>query len=356
MPDRLQHPLPIDLCICFKLRPIYSREPSFANREDRSPSTLHFNLTSDGLKEVPVKMDSNATFSADVSLGASMHPYALMSEADLHQEFSYQLTVLISHFAKWKEPHMEMGKPKITPASTETLYVSATAYQFRELSSSPHLRDAIATNSPCPPSRIQPTAYSPPAKWAYASFITPRSFDVGEAALTPRGFKSDLVYFVAGSAYGSGPNRAPGHVKPSWKWSTALATAGANDRNEFCQVLSQVNWYMNQYRSRYSVVLTDHELVAIRRLDCNGNLECSSPVPWVTCGTVAQLRLTMPCGILVCLPRRLRAQISGVCHEGRTSIVLPDKWNCMEKKLWGARTYMSVHVVITSCLNLLCHC
>ncbi|KAI1955914.1 hypothetical protein LOZ58_006522 [Ophidiomyces ophidiicola] len=73
--------------------------------------------------------------------------------------------------------------------------------------------------------------------------LTPISFDVGEAALTPGGFKPDLAYFVAAS-YGSGPNRVPGDVKPSWKWSTALATGTAHGRNEYRQVLSQVNHYM----------------------------------------------------------------------------------------------------------------
>ncbi|OAX78607.1 hypothetical protein ACJ72_07082 [Emergomyces africanus] len=122
--------------------------------------------------------------------------------------------------------------------------------------------------------------------------LTPLSFDVGEAALTPGGFKPDLAYFVAAS-FGSGPNRAPGDVKPSWKWSTAMATGTAHDRNEFRQVLSQVNHYMKQHGSRYGFVLTDIELVAIRRLDGNGSLELSTPISWESHGTAAQPRLTV---------------------------------------------------------------
>lgn len=122
--------------------------------------------------------------------------------------------------------------------------------------------------------------------------LTPLSFDVGEAASTPGGFTPDLAYCVAAS-FGSGPNRAPGDVKPSWKWSMAMATGTAHDRNEFRQVLSQVNHYMKQHGSRYGFVLTDIELVAIRRLDGNGSLELSTPISWDSLGTAAQPRLTV---------------------------------------------------------------
>ncbi|PGH29203.1 hypothetical protein GX50_08038 [[Emmonsia] crescens] len=122
--------------------------------------------------------------------------------------------------------------------------------------------------------------------------LTPLSFDVGEAALTPNGFTPDLAYFVAAS-FGSGPNRAPGDVKLSWKWSTAMATGTVYDQNEFYQVLSQVNYYMKQHESRYGFVLTDNELVAIRRLDGNGSLELSTPISWENYGTAAQPRLTV---------------------------------------------------------------
>ena len=106
--------------------------------------------------------------------------------------------------------------------------------------------------------------------------LTPLSFDVSKAALTPGGFKPNLAYFIAGS-FGSGPNRAPRDVKPSWKWSTAMAIGTVHDRNEFCQVLSHINHYMKQHGFRYSFILTDNELVMIRRLDGNGNLELLAP-------------------------------------------------------------------------------
>ncbi|KGY15354.1 hypothetical protein PABG_11655 [Paracoccidioides brasiliensis Pb03] len=97
---------------------------------------------------------------------------------------------------------------------------------------------------------------------------------------------------IAGSS-GSGPYRAPGDVKPSWKWSTAMAMGSAQDQTKFRQVLSQVNHYMKQHGSWYDFVLTDNELVTIRRLDGNGRLELSMPIFWENRGTAAQLCLTV---------------------------------------------------------------
>lgn len=66
---------------------------------------------------------------------------------------------------------------------------------------------------------------------------------------------------------------------------------------EFKQVLSQVNFYMKQHHARYSFILTDRELVAIRRLDRNGNLELSASIPCTTKGTASQPRLTVLLGL-----------------------------------------------------------
>lgn len=120
--------------------------------------------------------------------------------------------------------------------------------------------------------------------------FTPLGFDVGEAATTPSGFKPDIAYYEL--PCGSGPNRAPGDVKPSWKWRTTMAMGSPTERREFKQVLSEVNWYMRQQNSRYGFVVTDLEMVAIRRLDDNGRLELSTPIPWGTAGG-AQPHLTI---------------------------------------------------------------
>lgn len=44
-------------------------------------------------------------------------------------------------------------------------------------------------------------------------------------------------------------------------------------RREFRKALSQVTWCIKQRYARYRFILTDREVVAIRRLDVNGDLE-----------------------------------------------------------------------------------
>ena len=46
------------------------------------------------------------------------------------------------------------------------------------------------------------------------------------------------------------------------------------------QVLSQVNYYMGQHHTRYGFILTDTELVPVKRLDGNGNLLVAQAIPW----------------------------------------------------------------------------
>lgn len=54
---------------------------------------------------------------------------------------------------------------------------------------------------------------------------------------------------------------------------------------------------MKQHHARYSFILTDCELVAIQRLDRNGNLELLASIPWTTKGTASQPRLTVLLGL-----------------------------------------------------------
>ncbi|ODH20942.1 hypothetical protein ACO22_05766 [Paracoccidioides brasiliensis] len=98
--------------------------------------------------------------------------------------------------------------------------------------------------------------------------------------------QTPLIFAVALPA-GTGPNRAPGDVKPSWKWSTALATHPLlGIRNEYRQALSQVNWYMRQHNSRHGFLLTNRELVVFRRVDDSGNLELVPPIPFTSGGSM----------------------------------------------------------------------
>lgn len=124
--------------------------------------------------------------------------------------------------------------------------------------------------------------------------LTPVSFDVGECAEVIDAFKPDTAYFAVALPAGTGPNRAPGDVKPSWKWSTALATHPLlGIRNEYRQALSQVNWYMKQHNSRHGFLLTNRELVVFRRVDDSGNLELVPPIPFTSGGTAEQPQMTV---------------------------------------------------------------
>ncbi|QKX55691.1 uncharacterized protein TRUGW13939_02788 [Talaromyces rugulosus] len=124
------------------------------------------------------------------------------------------------------------------------------------------------------------------------------NYDTGTLAATIDNFVPDLGFFDPSPPVETRPNRAPGDIKPSFKWSLELRnhpTAGI--RSEFRQALSQVNWYMNQHHARYGFIITDRELVAIRRLDSNGNLELSASIPWDANGTAAQPQLTVLLGL-----------------------------------------------------------
>ncbi|KAK2736310.1 hypothetical protein FQN55_001696 [Onygenales sp. PD_40] len=123
--------------------------------------------------------------------------------------------------------------------------------------------------------------------------ITRLEFGIGAMAVTPDDFMPDTAYYLPELPGGTSPNRAPGEVKPSWKWSNALRNGTAYEQKEFKQVLSQVNHYMKQHRARYGLVLTNEELVAIRRRNYDGDIELSRPIPWDTRGTAQHPCLTV---------------------------------------------------------------
>jgi hypothetical protein len=67
----------------------------------------------------------------------------------------------------------------------------------------------------------------------------------------------------------------------SWKWQYAWRFSNhATQIREFKKVLAQVNFYMKQHQTRYGYILTNTELVPVRRLDNNGCLELGNPIPW----------------------------------------------------------------------------
>ncbi|CAI7662363.1 unnamed protein product [Penicillium glandicola] len=124
--------------------------------------------------------------------------------------------------------------------------------------------------------------------------LTCVSLDVGESAMIIDSFKPNMAFFPLDVPMGTGWNRAPGHLKPSWEWNTTMAAHPVPGvRTEYRQALSQVNWYMKQHHSRYGFILTDQQLVAFRRLDDNGHLELAPPIPFTTDGNAAQPQLTV---------------------------------------------------------------
>ncbi|KAK2767610.1 hypothetical protein FQN54_003768 [Arachnomyces sp. PD_36] len=125
-------------------------------------------------------------------------------------------------------------------------------------------------------------------------------FDVGTLAQTPTGFDfaPDIALFDPNLPVDTRPNRVPGVVKASFKWNLSQRDSPVpSTQDEFKRVLSQVNFYMKQNRTRYGFILTDAELVAIRRLDRDGNLEVSESIPWTAAGTASQPRLTVLLGL-----------------------------------------------------------
>ncbi|PYH46588.1 uncharacterized protein BP01DRAFT_355583 [Aspergillus saccharolyticus JOP 1030-1] len=128
--------------------------------------------------------------------------------------------------------------------------------------------------------------------------LTIINYDVGQMAATPGGFTPDFAFFDPNLNSMNRPNRVPGEAKPSFKWSLGLRNHPApSSREEFKQALSQVNYYMRQHHARYGYIITDRELVAIRRLDEDGNLELSTSIPWTAKGTASEPRLTVLLGM-----------------------------------------------------------
>jgi hypothetical protein len=122
---------------------------------------------------------------------------------------------------------------------------------------------------------------------------TALSYHDGPSTRVYGNYMPDIAYFDPQANGHSRPNRAPGDVKPSWKWSMGLRNSpDPMERTEFKQALSQVNHYMKLHHARYGFIITDLELVAIRRLDNNGNLELSAPIPMRTQGNANHPSLT----------------------------------------------------------------
>lgn len=119
------------------------------------------------------------------------------------------------------------------------------------------------------------------------------SFGGGPYAQLIMNYRPDTAYFDE-ALPGTSLNRAPGDIKPSFKWNTGMANhALPTVRNEYRQPLSQVNFYMNQHTARYGFLLTNTELVVFQRLDANGNLQLAASIPYNAGGAPGYPQMTV---------------------------------------------------------------
>lgn len=108
---------------------------------------------------------------------------------------------------------------------------------------------------------------------------TPMTIDVGDAACNHPQAKPDMAFFDFRAAPLSVPNRCPGCIRPAWEYhgdQDILASPPAG----FLEGISDVSADMNRNDTRYGYLITDKGLVAIKRVDTNGTLQITSPIPW----------------------------------------------------------------------------
>ncbi|EER36952.1 conserved hypothetical protein [Histoplasma capsulatum var. duboisii H88] len=124
--------------------------------------------------------------------------------------------------------------------------------------------------------------------------LTRVSYDEGEGARILNNYKPDTAFFDETMPATTSWNRAPGEVKPSWKWTSNLRNSPLPaGRREFRQVLSRLNFYMKQHHARYGYIITDLELVPVRRRDNGGNLDLAQPIAWNARGNPGNEQLTV---------------------------------------------------------------
>lgn len=118
------------------------------------------------------------------------------------------------------------------------------------------------------------------------------TIDGGGSARVIDQFRPDTAFIVVGSSL-TGVNRAPGDLKVSWKWRSSMRfSQNLAGQREYKQALAQLNFYMDQHRARYGFLLTNAELVAVKRLDSEGRLAVATPILW-TSGGVGQLSVLL---------------------------------------------------------------
>ncbi|KAL9123764.1 MAG: hypothetical protein Q9217_006839 [Psora testacea] len=118
-----------------------------------------------------------------------------------------------------------------------------------------------------------------------AGQLTPTVFDGGSIATIVDNYRPDMAFVKEGDNVGVGPNRCPGDLKVSWKWKSAWRTTHEEAlQREYKQAFSQVNFYMKQHQARYGFIITDTELVPVKRMPDNGHIAVANAVPWTRQG------------------------------------------------------------------------
>ncbi|KAJ6037307.1 hypothetical protein N7540_001586 [Penicillium herquei] len=117
--------------------------------------------------------------------------------------------------------------------------------------------------------------------------LKPVTFGRGTSAKTIGIFWPDASFTTVDKSYGEGKNRAPGVLSVSPKWSSEWRhSKDTKDQQyfQYNQTLAEVNYFMDGHDARCGFVLTEAELVAVKRLDKNGRLAVSAPIPWTAGG------------------------------------------------------------------------
>lgn len=121
------------------------------------------------------------------------------------------------------------------------------------------------------------------------------SFDGGAYTSFAGAHEPELSFYAVEGDRDSSRHRVPGAVRPSWQWDSSFALR-PDGQHAYRAGLATLNWYMSHRGSRYGFMLTDKELVAVRRME-NGDLQLSASILWRTWGTYQNPELTLFLGL-----------------------------------------------------------
>ncbi|KAL2823555.1 hypothetical protein BDW59DRAFT_173383 [Aspergillus cavernicola] len=125
--------------------------------------------------------------------------------------------------------------------------------------------------------------------------LTTISLDSGDKARRIGPSNPDLAYVTVNNIMGNKLNRAPGVVELSRTWHTGLSEGNEHQKTEYLRVLRELSRYMAQHHAQYGFILTNQELVVVRRNGGNDSrgLELSKPIMWYVGGDAENPKLTV---------------------------------------------------------------